>query len=120
MTTSAKTRRMPHDLGLRIGNTADLPDVLKQQLRKAKAPSVEEKILDVAHYLGGVCTSDELIVGLWRRHSVLTESRREFVQRLYRMTRKGALCSVPGKRGVWSLPNARLTGAQRPQRKDDE
>ncbi len=102
---SMSNKRLPSDLGLRIGATEDLPDVLKRQLKKsALTPTLENDILEVVHYLGGVCSTDELIVGLWRRHSVLTDDRKLLAAKLYRMTRKGSLSSVSGRRGIWAFP----------------
>ncbi len=99
--------RNPPNLGKRIGDTDDLPDSVKCQLSKAvkkDLQTLESRIIDAVQGLEGICTTDELMVALWRQYGVVTENRRELANRLYRMTRKGWLVSVKGRRGLWALP----------------
>jgi hypothetical protein len=97
-------KRLPAGIGRRIGDTDDLPEQLKAQLRQPGAPTLEMQILDIVKDLDGACTVDEVIVSLWRKHKVLTKDRRALANRLYRMTTKGQLDSVRGRKGVWALP----------------
>jgi hypothetical protein len=97
-------KRLPAGIGRRLGDTDDLPEELKAQLRPPGAPTLEKQILGIVEELGGACTVDELMVSLWRKHKVMTEDRRALANRLYRMTVKGQLDSVRGRKGVWALP----------------
>lgn len=97
-------KRLPAGIGRRIGDTDDLPEKLKAQLRAPNATALEKQILDIVKELGGACTVDEVMVSLWRKHKVMTEDRRALANRLYRMTVKGQLDSVRGRKGVFALP----------------
>ena len=51
--------------------------------------------------LGGIASIDEIMVGLWR----LTSEEHELevlASKIYRMTRKDILHSVPGRKGIYS------------------
>lgn len=95
-------------VGNRIGDISDLPDSLLSQLSRKAIGELDAKIMDVIRSLDGLATTDEIMVSLWRRHKVLTEDRRALANRLYRMTTRGQLQRINGRKGTFRMPhNAR-------------
>lgn len=89
-------------VGKRLGNTSDLPEELKNQLQATKTDELERQILDVLSGLEGVGNLDEVLVGLYRKYSVIQE--RQFLSnKLYRMAKTGHVKSVKGKKGVYQM-----------------
>jgi len=85
----------PHDL-------AGLPPEVIQQLSIGDVDLQEFKFLEMIEAAGGTMTLDKLIIQLYRETSEVHD-RAKLNARLYRMTSKGMLYSVPGKRGVYSI-----------------
>lgn len=91
-------------IGRRIGDTSDLPDVLRRQLVGSSLDDVEQKIVYTLNKrYQGIANIDEIIVGLYRDHQYVTEDRRQFGGKLYRMQKSGIVESVKGKKGVYRL-----------------
>lgn len=91
-------------VGRRIGDTSDLPDVLKQILKSAGLDELEEKIVSTMRgRYDGVANIDEIIVGLYRDFGYVSEDRKILASKLYRMTKSGHVESVPKRKGVFRL-----------------
>lgn len=89
-------------VGSRIGNIDDLPEAIRAQLVSFQMDELEAQILDLLNdNLDHVATIDEILVGLWRSHGV-AHQRDQLANKIYRMTRKEQLFSVPGRKGVYS------------------
>jgi hypothetical protein len=89
-------------VGSRIGNIDDLPEEIRTQLVSFQMDELEAQILDLLNdSLDHVATIDEILVGLWRAHGA-AHQRDQLANKIYRMTRKEQLFSVPGKKGVYS------------------
>ncbi|MDD3183645.1 MAG: hypothetical protein PHD48_12715 [Alphaproteobacteria bacterium] len=89
-------------VGKRLGNLSDLPDELKKQLQATKTDELERQILDVLSGLEGIGNIDEVLVGLYRKFSVIQE-RAFLSNKMYRMAKAGHLKSVKGKKGVYEM-----------------
>jgi hypothetical protein len=87
---------------LRLGDLSDLPPSLRAELNISEADQSEQQIIEVIKGFDGVAAVDEILVGLWRRYKVETK-RRQLGSKLYRMTRKSLIHSVPKRRGLYSL-----------------
>lgn len=93
-----------NSVGKRLGDISDLPEALRKQLVSAKLDDLEEKIVEtLKKRFEGVANVDELIVGLYRDFGYITEDRRVFGNKLYRMCKTGLLESVPKRKGVYKL-----------------
>ncbi|MCH4151032.1 MAG: hypothetical protein LKF30_03660 [Sphingobium sp.] len=92
---------LPRDLGRRLGNLADLPDALKEQLQAAKMSELDRSIIDTIGALDGVANVDEILVGLYRATGEV-HKRQYISNKLYRMAQSKQIASVPRKKGVYS------------------
>lgn len=95
---------------LRLGDISDLPPSLRAELNISQADQSEQQIIDVIRGFDGIAAVDEILVGLWRTHKVEAK-RRQLGSKLYRMTRKDLIHSVPKRRGLYSLTP--IDGAER-------
>ncbi|HBZ43792.1 MAG TPA: hypothetical protein DEO85_06980 [Maritimibacter sp.] len=90
----AKTKALPPELG----NIHDLPEELLSELSVAKTDELEDQIVTVINAYGGEASLDQILVGLFRKFSVV--QKRRFIQnKLYRMQ---MVWSVEGKKGVYT------------------
>jgi Fic family protein len=87
-------------VGKRLGNVSDLPEELRNQLQATKIDELERQILDVLSSLEGIANLDEILVGLYRKFSVIQE-RQYLSNKLYRMAKAGHIITVKGKKGVY-------------------
>lgn len=86
----------------RIGDIDNLPEELVSQL-KIPRPDVEEKCLvEVIQEFDGVANIDEILVGYFRATDKIL-NREQLSRKLYRMSQKGLIRTVPKKRGVYEL-----------------
>ena len=93
---------MPDNIGRRIGDLSDLPDVLKKQLTSSKLDDLEEKIVTtLKNRFDGMATIDEIMVGLYRDFEHIVEDRKVLSNKLYRMTKSDILESVGKRRGIY-------------------
>lgn len=91
-------------VGRRLGDLNDLPEALRKQLNVSKLDELEEKIIEtLKRRFDGVANVDELMVGLYREFTYITEDRRLLATKLYRMCKAGLLESVPKRKGVYRI-----------------
>lgn len=91
-------------VGSRLGNLSDLPEELRSQLVSVQRDELEQAITDVVmDVYSGIATIDEIMVGLYRRTGEI-HKRDALATKIYRMTKKELLISVPQKKGVYALP----------------
>jgi hypothetical protein len=92
------------DVGGRIGDISDLPEEIKEQLALAQVDEMEKRIIHTLETrYGGVANLDEIIVGLYRDFRYVSEDRRKLNNKLYRMSKRDLIESVPKKKGVYKL-----------------
>jgi hypothetical protein len=87
---------------LRLGDISDLPPSLRAELNISEADQSEQQIIEVIKGFDGIAAVDEILVGLYRKYKV-EGKRRQLGSKLYRMTRKNLIHSVPKRRGLYSL-----------------
>ena len=101
---------LPKNLGHRLGDLSDLPEALRSQLVAVTLDALEYKIIQTMRTrFEGVANVDEIIVGLYRDHQVITEDRRALANKLYRMQKAGLLASVPKRKGVYKVQESAST-----------
>ena len=95
-------RTVPPRLSLSWEEIEDLPPEILSELSISDSDRSEFLIQGAIRELGGVASLDRLIVYLFKS---IGESykRTALNQRLYRMSQKDMVFSVPGKKGVYSL-----------------
>ena len=110
----------PPVLTLSLSEIADLPEELRQELSESAIPDkLELGILGVLEERGGIASLDQILVGIFRKTAEVTK-RTTLTSRLYRMTSKNSVHTVPNKKGVYSLRKltaeeaARLFGEDAP------
>lgn len=91
----------PKRLTLSWEEIEGLPPEVLQELSISDADKTEFNIISAIRAMGGVVSLDRLIVYLWKNTKEL-HKRTQLNQKLYRMTQKEAIYSVPGKKGVYS------------------
>lgn len=89
-------------LGLSWEEIHGLPQELLEELSISESDKTEFIISSLITELGGVASLDRLLVALYRQSGEITK-RAALNQRLYRMVQKELICSVPGKKGVYSI-----------------
>lgn len=80
---------------------ADLPEELRAELSFPQADELETQLHAVIVALDGTAALDQILVGLYRRFGVV-QKRRFLQNKLYRMSGKGLIHSVPKRRGVYT------------------
>ncbi len=80
----------------------DLPEELLTQLNQSKSDKLELNILKSLEDAGGVLSIDVLLVRLYRLTKQIYD-RRQLSAKLFRMTKKGLIFSVPKKKSVYSI-----------------
>ena len=86
----------------RIGKTDDLPQELISKLGK-RYVNRYTPVIDAMKSLGGSATVDEILVTQYRRHKIIPDSRRNFINTLHRMKSKGLVSHSGGKDAPWVL-----------------
>ena len=111
----------PPVLTLSLNEIADLPEELRGELSESAIPDkLEMAILGVLEDRGGIASLDQILVGIYRKTAEITK-RTTLTSRLYRMTSKNSVHTVPNKKGVYSLRKlsaeeaARLFGEDAPE-----
>jgi hypothetical protein len=79
----------------------NLPKELLDEL-SIKTDSTEFAIIEIIETLGGAASLDQIIVHLYRKTGEILK-RSPLTNRLYRMSQKEQVYSVPGKKGVYSV-----------------
>jgi hypothetical protein len=95
---SAPTQRQ---LSLRLDDLVDLPDALIQELSITDGDRMDFTIQALINEHGGAMSLDQLLIALFRKTGEV-HKRANLNSRLYRMSTKGDLFSVPGKKGVYA------------------
>jgi len=90
-----------HALTLRPEDLAGLPPELLKQLKITEGDKLEAAIVEVINEAGGTIILDKLLIGLYRKTKEIHQ-RTTTVGRLYRMSQKGLVFSVPRKKGVYT------------------
>ena len=78
-----------------------LPEDLLKELSVSDADKTEFIILSLIDESGGVISLDKLLIGLFKKTGDIIK-RSGMTSRLYRMSSKGMLFNVPGKKGYYS------------------
>lgn len=80
---------------------SDLPPELLKELSVTKTDDLENQIATIVNAAGGQADIDKILIHLFRRFKV-TQTRKFLQNKLWRMTNKGILFSVPGRKGWYS------------------
>ncbi len=91
------TTALPEDLG----DITDLPEELIAELSVAKGDELEDRLVTVINSYGGTADLDQILVGLYRKFKDV-QKRRFLQNKLYRMTQKAIVWSVPKRKGVYT------------------
>lgn len=86
-----------------------LPDELLAEI--IGTPERETEIIECLKELDGIATINEVLVMLYRKFNKI-KKRAYIVNLLYRMQKANLICSVKGKKGVYTLPNLNHNGEQ--------
>ena len=78
-----------------------LPEELVNELSVSDADKAEFNIVSLIDEAGGVATLDRILVALYRQSGEIMK-RANLNARLYRMSQKGFIHSVPGRKGIYS------------------
>ena len=100
------TPRAAKGLLVSMEDIEGLPPELVKELSVSDADMAEFSILDMIEEKGGIVSLDHLVIGLYRLTGDIYK-RASVTSKIYRMTQKGILFNVPGKKGVYS--SMRLT-----------
>lgn len=107
-------------IGSRFGDLSDLPDELKTQLVSIQYDALEQQIIDTVNdNFDHIASIDEILVSLWRSHGDLHQ-RDIIANKIYRMTRKEQLYSVPGRKGVYSTIEVELADVEKDEAGADQ
>ena len=93
-TQSSRIRLTPEELD-------GLPEELLGELSLSEADRADFAVQSVIDEAGGILSLDKIIVALYRKTGEVSK-RTTLNARIYRMTQRGDLYSVPGKKGVYS------------------
>lgn len=87
-------------------NLDKLPKELQGQLLCLKdKDAFTKEIISCLKSFQGIANIDEILVGLYQATGKIHQ--REFLMnKLYRMTQKGLLVSLKGKRGIYQIPES--------------
>jgi hypothetical protein len=92
----------PRRITLTLEEVEGLPKEVLDELSISESDRAEFNIVSAVRSLGGVASLDQIIVHLYTTTKEV-QKRMPLNQRLYRMTQKELLHSVPGKKGVYSV-----------------
>ena len=84
-----------------LSELADLPEKLRSELRISDSDKLEFDIVQILEKQGGVANLDRILVELYKARGEI-HKRQDMNSRLYRMSKKGMIHSVSGRRGVYS------------------
>jgi hypothetical protein len=99
------SEEMLDKVGKRLGDIMSLPKELRDQLNQSGPDPLEMSILKAMKVeYQGIANLDEILVALYRRDQTI--HKRTFItSKMHRMAKDGYITSVPGKKGVYKLPN---------------
>lgn len=98
---SQRQNAFKHNVTLTGQDIRDIPSELLSQLNISESDQKEFQLHDIIEEAGGVMSMDKLLVAYYRATGEVLE-RSKLNQRLYRMTQKGLLFSVPSRKGVYA------------------
>lgn len=98
---SAETAKKPIQLSLGLDELDGLPDDLVRELSISDGDRTDYAMLRIIEDAGGVATLDRILIGLYRQTGEV-HKRSSLTSRIYRMSNKGLIFSVPGRKGVYS------------------
>ena len=88
-------------LSLNLEDIDGLPEELIRELSITDGDKIDFTIQSLMQERKGVMSLDQLLIGLFRKTAEV-HKRASLNARIYRMTTKGALFNVPGRKGVYS------------------
>lgn len=91
----------PRQLELRLEDIDGLPEDLIRELSITDGDKMDFTIQAIMNDRGGVMSLDQLLIAIYRRTGEV-HKRTNLNSRIYRMTTKGALFNVQGRKGVYS------------------
>jgi hypothetical protein len=99
-------RQLPLDL-------ADLPEELLSELSEGTVKGEADPVLQIIDDHGGTASIDEILIDLYRKHGEI--GKRTIVgSRLYRLSKRGLVRAMPGKKGIYTTmaagPRSSLSG----------
>lgn len=97
--TSAKNGKPV--LGLRPQDLEGLPDDVLSELNISDVHKLEHRIISTIDDHGGIATLDQILVGLFKKHNEKVK-RLNLNSKLYRMSQKGLIHNVHGRKGVYA------------------
>lgn len=99
---NAELERRLAPLPTRLGDLSDLPPELIEELTTPRGDELEQQIIDVVRAYGDTADLDQILVGLYRKFGVV-QKRRYLQNKVWRIAQKGALWSIKGRKGVYTL-----------------
>ncbi len=88
-------------IGLTLEELNGLPPELLEELSISEADKADFEVISVVNEAGGVLSLDKILIALYRKTGEINK-RTQINSRIYRMTQKGTMFPVPGKKGVYS------------------
>jgi hypothetical protein len=85
----------------------DLPDDFVEELSLSPADTQDAQLMELLRIADRPLTINELMVGSLRKYNVRYK-RTALSSRLYRMTQRGLIVSVPKQKGVYALSESNL------------
>lgn len=106
LASSSSLSKLPPDfftnpLSLTASDVTGLPEQVIQELNITPSDKLEILIVDLINAAGGVLILDKIIAGLYHITGE-AHQRNTLTAKLYRMSRKGLVFSVPKKKGVYT------------------
>ncbi|MEP3074321.1 hypothetical protein [Maricaulis sp.] len=111
------TTPIPNDFA---EDLSDIPRELLKELTLAKTDELEQQIhIVVQSAPDGQADIDTILIGLYRKFDVI-QKRRFLQNKLWRMTQKGLLSSVRGKKGVYAVAGSETGSEVDSEQESDE
>lgn len=88
---------------LTIDDLKDLPPELIAQLNISESDKKAMSIIEIVKQRQPVCL-DIILVDLWKNHGVV-EDRQKLMARMYRLSVKGLVATVEGRKGIYEIPS---------------
>ncbi|MGO9446294.1 MAG: hypothetical protein ACLPXB_16170 [Thiobacillaceae bacterium] len=88
-------------LSLSLEDLEGLPEELLNELSVSDADKTEFAIVNLINEHGGILSLDKILIGIYKKTGEIIK-RQNMTSRLYRMSQKGLVYSVSGKKGFYS------------------
>ncbi len=88
-------------LSLSLQELEGLPEELINELSVSDADKTEFVIANLINEDGGILSMDKILIGMYKKTGEIIK-RQTMTSKLYRMSQKGLVFSVPGKKGFYS------------------